>query len=378
MTKSLNVQNQKKISIVDLSGHYRTIQAEVEKAVCDVLSSGSYILGQNVQKLESELAEYLDSKHVITCANGTDAIVLSLMALGIKLGDEVITVSHSFFATSEAIALVGAKPVFVDIKEDDFNIDVSKIEKAITKNTKAIIPVHLYGQACEISSVIDVARKHNLYVVEDCAQAVGAKFHNKKVGTFGDTGTISFFPTKNLGAFGDGGAVCTNSDDVAQKIRQLRVHGSSKRYVHDYIGLNSRLDEVQAAILRIGLKYLDEWNTKRQNAAKYYDLLFENVPEVITPRVKPNCNHVFHQYTIRVKNRDLLCEKLQERNIESIIYYPIPIHLQNAFKYLGCKAGYLLATEGIADEILSLPMYPVITRDVQELVVESIKDILRK
>lgn len=367
------LENKTKISIVDLKAHYNSIKNEVDKAVLEVLASGYYILGPQVKAFEEELAKYAGCKYAIGCANGTDAITLSLMALGIKEGDEVITVSHSFFATSESIALVGAKPVFVDVNEDDFNINIEQIEKLITKKTKAIIPVHLYGQPCEIDKLVEIAKKHNLFVVEDCAQAMGAKYKGKVVGTFGDIGTISFFPTKNLGAFGDAGAVLTNSDEIAEKFKQLRVHGSSKRYVHDCIGLNSRLDEIQAAILRVELKYLDEWNLKRQEVSKRYAELFSGC-DIVVPSVKPNRSHIFHQYTIKVKNRDSLCEKLKERNIESIIYYPIPIHKQKAFEHLGAIS--LPITEKISKEILSLPMYPELNPDTQKYIVENIKDIL--
>ena len=374
-----NLVNQKKlIKIVDLASNYNSIQKEIDSVVLEVLSSGHYILGKNVEAFEKELALYIGSKHVISCANGTDALVLSLMALGIKQGDEIITVSHSFFATSEAIALVGAKPIFVDIKEDDFNIDISKIESLITNKTKAIIPVHLYGQSCDIEAVVNIARKHRLYVIEDCAQAVGAKFKGKSVGTFGDIGTISFFPTKNLGAYGDAGAIVTNDDSLAAKLKQLRFHGSSKRYVHDFIGLNSRLDEIQAAILRVKLKYLDKWNEKRQAAAEYYDKLLNNLNYIQIPYVNPNRYHVFHQYTIKTKYRDLLNEKLKDLNIETIIYYPKPIHEQKAFDYLNYKVGSLPVTEKISKEILSLPIYPEITKDIQEYVADSIKNILLK
>lgn len=374
MTK---LENKTKISIVDLGAHYRSIKEEVDKAVLDVLSSGHYVLGPQVKAFEEELAQYVGCKHAIACANGTDAITLSLMALGIKPGDEVITVSHSFFATSEAIALVGAKPVFVDINESDFNIDLSGIEKLITNKTKAIIPVHLYGQPCEIDKLVELAKKHNLYVIEDCAQAIGAKYKGQTVGTFGDIGTLSFFPTKNLGAYGDGGAILTNSDEVADRFKQLRVHGSSKRYVHDFIGLNSRLDEIQAAILRVELKYLDEWNQKRLKAAEYYNQLFKDLGSVIVPLISSDRKHIFHQYTIRVKNRDLLCEKLKERNIESIIYYPIPIHKQKAFDYLNVSNSPLPVTNKICNEILSLPIYPEITTEIQEYVANSVIDILK-
>ena len=365
-----------KIPIVDLSLNYKLLKSEIEQAVCEVLESGRYVLGANVKALEEDLSKYLQISNSITCANGTDALILSLKALGIKEGDEVITPSHSFFATSEAIALVGARPVFADIWEADFNIDPSSIEKLITKKTKAIIPVHLYGQPCDIQSIVEIARKYKLYVVEDCAQAIGAKYNGKSVGTFGDIGTFSFFPTKNLGAFGDAGALVTNNVEIAERLKYLRTHGSIKRYHHKYIGLNSRLDEIQAAILRIKFKHLEEWNQKRKKAAAYYDELFKDVKEVIVPSLKPGAEHTFHQYTIRIEQRDLLCEKLNNYGVEAIIYYPIPSHLQEAFNYLGYKKGSLPITERVCDEILSLPMYPEITRSIQEYVVDLIKQIL--
>lgn len=365
-----------KIQIVNLKAHYQNLKNEIDKAVTDVLASGHYILGKNVETFEEELATYMGCKYVVSCANGTDAILLSLMALNIHPGDEVITVPNSYFATSEAIALVGAKPVFTDIKENDFNIDPSKIEPSITDKTKAIIPVHLYGNPCEMGSVIEIAKKYNLYVVEDCAQAIGAKLNGKIVGLFGNVGTLSFFPTKNLGAFGDGGAIFTDDKNIADRIRQLRTHGSSKRYEHDYVGLNSRLDEIQAAILRIELKYLDKWILQRQEAAKYYNELLKDTPEIILPLLKPNSRHVFHQYTIRVNRRDELNKKLSEREIETLIYYPIPIHLQKAFSYLGCKKGLCPVTEKVSKEVLSLPIYPEITKEIQEYVVSAIKDIM--
>ena len=376
MIQSSTAQQIKKISIIDLASGYQTIKDEIEKAVLNVLASGSYILGPNVMLFEEELSKYIGAEYVISCANGTDSLILSLMALDIKPGDEVITVAHSFFATSEAIALVGAKPVFVDIQENDFNIDPNKIEKLITKNTKAIIPVHLYGQPCDILKVVDIAKKHNLVVIEDCAQAAGAKLNGKNVGTFGDIGTISFFPTKNLGAFGDGGAIITNNEVLAKRIKQLRFHGSSKRYVHEYIGLNSRLDEIQAAVLRVKLKYLNEWNLKRQQAADYYNNLLKGINGVVIPSVKPASHHIFHQYTVRLQKRDLVYDKLRELEIETIIYYPIPIHLQKAFDYLNYKSGSLPITEKICNEILSLPIYPEITVEIQEYIVEQIKNIL--
>ena len=377
MIKSGTAQKFKNIPIIDLAVSYQLIKDEIEKVVLEVLASGHYILGLNVSLFEEEFSKYLGVKHAVSCANGTDALLLSLMALGIKSGDEVITVSHSFFATSEAVALVGAKPVFIDIKESDFNIDPDKIEKIITKNTKAIIPVHLYGQPCDMLKIVEIAKRHHLFVIEDCAQAVGAKLNGTNVGTFGDIGTISFFPTKNLGACGDAGAIVTKNEELVKKIKQLRFHGSSKRYVHEYIGLNSRLDELQAAILRIKLKYLDEWNLERQKAAEYYNKLLKDIKGVIIPQIKPNAHHIFHQYTIRLEKRDLVCEKLKESGIETLIYYPTPIHLQKAFDYLNCKRGSLPITEKICTEILSLPIYPEIKPEAQEYVVEKIKNVLQ-
>ena len=372
---NLQTKTNKKIQIVDLVSNYRLIKEEITEAITQVLSSGQFVLGPNVISLESELSQYLKTKHVVSCANGTDAIVLALKALGIQPGDEVVTVSHSFFATSEAIALVGAKPVFVDILEPDFNINPKLIEKSITKKTKAIIPVHLYGQSCEIEELVNTAKKYGLYVIEDCAQAIGAKFNGKSVGTFGDLGTFSFFPTKNLGAYGDGGAVITNNEKFANKLKQLRIHGSSKREVHECLGYNSRLDEIQAAILRVKLKYLDKWNLQRQQAANYYTELLKNASGIATPSVKPNCNHVFHQYTIRTKNRDGLQEKLNDVGIGTRVYYPIPIHLQGAFKYLNYEKGSLPVTEKLCDEILSFPIYPEITKEDQEYVIENVRKI---
>lgn len=362
-----------KIPILDFTHQYKLIKEEVEQAVKKVLESGAYILGLNVEAFEEELATYLGCGYVISCANGTDALVLALRALDIGSGDEVITVSHSFFATSEAVALVGATPIFVDIREDDYNIDTTKIENAITKKTKAIIPVHIYGQPCEIEDVIKIARRNNLYVIEDSAQALGAKYNGKFVGTFGDVGTTSFYPTKNLGACGDGGAVFTNDSEIREKICALRVHGSPKRYVHDFIGYNSRLDEIQAAILRIKLKYLDLWNKSRAKIAYLYSDLLKNTGDIVIPVTKKNCTHIFHQYTIRTKKRDELANHLKVKGIDTLIYYPVPIHKQKAFDYLNYKNFHLPVTEKISHEILSLPMYPELSQESQRIVVEEIK-----
>ena len=366
----------KSIPIVDLLSNYKALKKDIDKVVLEVVSSGSYILGKNVKLFEEELATYLNCKHVIVCGNGTDAITLALMLFGITSGDEVITVSHSFFSTAESVALVGATPVFADINESDFNIDVEKIEKLISSKTKAIIPVHLYGQPCEIVKLVEIARKHNLFVIEDCAQAIGARYGGKSVGTFGNIGTISFYPTKNLGALGDAGAIITNDDEVASKLKQIRNHGSDKRYHHNYIGINSRMDEIQAAILRIKLRYLDIWNEQRNKAAKYYDDLLKGVSSIKTPYVKASCTHIFHQYTIRLKDRDNVHQRLTDSGIESLIYYPIPIHLQKAFSYLRYRPGSLSVTEKICKEILSLPMYPEITPEDQSYVISKLCEFI--
>lgn len=360
------------IPIVDLKSQYGLIKDEIEKAVLDVLSSGSYILGKNVEALEEEISKYIGVNNVISCANGTDAIYLSLRALDIGYGDEVITVSHSFFATAGAILNTGAKPVFVEIKEDDFNIDPDKIQSAITKNTKAIIPVHIYGQPCNLDEILQIAKRNNLYVIEDTAQAFGAKYKARFAGTLGDLGAFSFFPTKNFGAYGDAGAICTNDDNLASILRQLRVHGSPGRYIHNYIGINSRLDEIQAVILRIKLRHLEKWNNMRFQAAKRYNELLKDIPGVIIPSIKPQTSHIFHQYTIRIQNRDEVQKKMLENGIQSIIYYPIPIHRQKAIKNLHIDFD-LPITEKISREIVSLPMYPEITLETQKIVVEELK-----
>lgn len=367
--------NKRNVPIIDLKIHYESIKDELEKVTKESLSSANYILGPNVEAFENELASYLGCNHVVSCANGTDALVLALMALEIKEGDEVITVSNSYFATSESIATVGAEPVFIDIRKDDFNIDPEKIEAAITKKTKAIICVHLYGQPCEIEKVVEIAKKHNLFVIEDNAQAIGAKYNGKCVGAFGDIGTTSFYPTKNLGACGDGGATFTNNKDLADKLKLLRAHGSPGRYVHDFVGLNSRLDDIQAAILRVKLKHLNKWIKARQDAAKYYDELLKGV-SIITPKTKTNCTHVFHQYTLTVDKRDYLYEKLGEKGVRTLIYYPIPIHKQKAFSYLSNKKYDLAVTNELSEKIISLPMYPELKKEDQEYVAECIKELI--
>lgn len=364
------------IPILDLTKQYTELQTEMEQAVIDVLRSGSYILGKNVQTLEKELAEYCGSKRCVTLANGTDALHLALRALDIGPGDEVITVAFTFVATTEAIGLVGAKPVFVDINKDTFNIDYKEIEKKITPKTKAILPVHLYGQPVDMDPIIDIAKRYNLFVIEDCAQAIGAKYKGKRVGTFGDIGCFSFFPTKNLGCYGDGGMITTNSDMLADRIVGLRNHGGKVRYYHEEIGLNSRLDEIQAAILRVKLPHIDKWNNMRKEAAIRYNNLLKEVAGIETPVELNDTNCVYHQYTIKVPMRDKLHEMLKEKGVMAMIYYPVPLHLQEVHSYLGGKTGDLPVTEEQTHKVISLPMFPEITEEQQKIVVDALKACL--
>ena len=366
------------IPILDLKGQYSELKTKIEKAVLEVLASGSYILGENTRLLEQEVANFIGVKHAIGVASGTDALHLALRALDIGVGDEVITVSFSFFATVEAISLVGATPVFMDIDPETFNIDYTQLEKKITSKTRAIIPVHLYGQPANIDPIVDFAKKYNLYVVEDCAQSIGASFNNKKTGSFGDIGCFSFFPTKNLGAFGDGGMVTTNSDFLADRIRALRNHGGKVRYYHQEIGLNSRLDEIQAAILRVKLPYLNKWNEQRREIAYRYNEMLKDIEEITIPKEFENTYCVYHQYTIRTSLRDQLHEMLHKLGITTMIYYPVPIHQQEVYKYLELHEGYLPVTESAAKQVLSLPIYPELTLEQQEQIFEGIKKCIRE
>lgn len=364
------------IPILDLKRQYNVIGEEIEKNVIEVLRSGSYILGKNVKSLEEEAAKYCDVKNVVTCANGTDALHMALRALDIGTGDEVITVGFTFVATTEAIGIVGAKPVFADINPETFNIDVKDIENKITPKTKAIMPVHLYGQPCDMDVIMDIAKRYDLFVVEDCAQAIGAEYKGKKVGSFGDIGCFSFFPTKNLGAFGDGGMITTNSDYLAKRLVALRNHGGAVRYYHDEIGLNSRLDEVQAAILRVKMKHIDKWNDMRRQNAHRYNELFKDMEDVITPVELDGTKCVYHQYTIQVPNRDDVHKKLQERGIGAMIYYPVPLHMQKVHAHLGGKEGDLPVTEAKNKVVVSLPMFPELTEDEQKQIAKELNEIL--
>lgn len=364
------------IPMVDLKVQYEAIKKEIDSAVLGVIQSTAFILGPQGRALEQEVAAYHGVKHAIGVASGTDALHLALIAAGVGKGDEVITTPFTFIATAEAISYVGAVPVFVDIEPDTFNIDANEIEKKITKNTKALIPVHLYGHPADMDRIMDIAKRHNIRVIEDCAQSFGSVCNGKKTGSFGDLGCFSFFPSKNLGCYGDGGMIITNSDDLAERLITLRNHGSRVRYYHDEIGFNSRLDDIHAAILRVKLRYIDDYNERRRKNASLYSGYLKPAG-IQTPVERPGCRHVFHQYTIRIKNRDSVKQALDEGKItSSMIYYPVPLHLQKAYKDIGMKPGSLPVAEQAAREVLSLPMYPELTEDQIRIVSEEVKKAL--
>jgi len=343
---------------IDLKAQYSNIKDEVLRCINDILESSHYILGENVKKFEDDIKSYLGVSEAIGVASGTDALHLALKALDITHGDEVITTPFTFFATVEAILYVGAKPVFVDIDENTYNIDPDKIEEKITPRTKAIIPVHIFGCPADMIKINEIAQKYGLNIIEDAAQAFGAKIGDKKIGTFGDIACFSFYPSKNLGCFGDGGMVVTNNPEIADKIRILRNHGSPGRYVHETVGLNSRLDEIQAGVLRIKLKHIDEYNSLRRKKANIYTKFLSD--KVITPKEVENTYHVYHLYSIRSESRDKIKEILAKQGFPSVVYYPISMHLQKAIVNLGFKKGDFPIAEKVSREILALPIYPEI------------------
>lgn len=365
-----------KLHMVDVVGQYRKIQPEIDAAIHKILDSGQFVLGKEVGEFECQIAGYLGVKYAIGCASGTDALQVAMMAIGVQPGDEIITTPFTFVATTETIVLLGAKPVYVDIDPRTFNIDASQIEAAITPRTKAIIPVHLYGQAAEMDPIMEVARNHHLRVIEDSAQALGAAYKGKKVCTFGDIACISYFPSKNLGAFGDAGMVVTNDATLAERLRMIILHGSKERYYHEILGVNSRLDTLQAVVLSVKLKYLDSWNAKRRAAASRYTQLLDGAP-VVVPYVAPACEHIFHQYTIRAPRRNELADHLKQQNIPYAIYYPVPLHLQKAFAIAGKSTGAFPNTEHAADEVLSLPMHTELTDEQCVFITDAIKDFYR-
>lgn len=366
------------IPILDLTRQYKQIGKEIEKEVVEVLRSGCYILGPHNKALEKDLADYVGTKHAVGLNSGTDALHLALRALDIGEGDEVITVAFTFVATTEAIGIVGAKPVFVDIDKDTFNIDVEKIENAITPKTKAIIPVHLYGQPCNMDVIMDIAKKHDLFVIEDCCQAIGATYKGEMVGSIGDVGCFSFFPTKNLGAMGDGGLLTTNSQLINDRVIALRNHGGAIRYYHDEIGVNSRLDEIQAAILRVKFKHINEWNKKRRENAYRYNELFKDYTDIQTPKELDDTYCVYHQYTVKIPNRDEVHKMLQEAGIGAMLYYPVPLHLQKVHEYLGVGEGALPYTEENTKLVISLPMFPELTKEEQKTVANTLIKCIEK
>jgi dTDP-4-amino-4,6-dideoxygalactose transaminase len=355
------------VPLLDLKTQYKTYKREVVRAINEVGESQSFILGPAVAELEERIAKYCDSKYAIGVSSGTDALLVSLMALEIGLGDEVITTPFTFFATAGCIARVGATPVFVDVDADSYNIDVRRIEEKITAKTQAIMPVHLFGQAAQMKPIMEIARLHNLAVIEDAAQAMGASRDGVKCGNFGVCGCFSFYPSKNLGSFGDGGLVTTNSRALADKIKTLRDHGQNPRYFYKIIGGNFRLDAVQAAVLTVKLKHLDKWNEKRRQNAALYDYLFADSP-VRGPKIDSNNVSIYHQYTITVPKRDQLQKFLTENQIGSAIFYPKPLHLQECFKGLGYREGNLPVAEKLSREVLSLPIYPELTEEQIEYV----------
>ena len=365
------------VPLLDLQAQYASLRDEMRPAIERVLESQRFVLGDEVRRLESSIAEYCDTKHAVGCASGSDALLLALMALDIAAGDEVITTPFSFFATGSCIARLGARPVFVDIDPRTYNLDVSQIADAITPRTKAIMPVHIYGQCAEMDSLLRFSERHGIPVVEDAAQAIGATEHGRRAGSMGVLGCFSFYPTKNLGGAGDAGIVTTNDEQLEQRLKRLRAHGGVTEYQHIEVGINSRLDELQAAVLNVKLSRLDSWSDERaRKAAVYTELLGEADLsfELATPFVRPDCRHIFHQYVIRVpRHRDALMDHLRERGVGTKVYYPIPLHRQECFSYLGYKEGAFPEAERAAAETFALPAYPELSEAQQVYVVESIK-----
>ena len=375
----------KKIQMVDLVSQLEKIKPSVEAVINEVLSTAQFINGPEVKGFQSELENYLGVKHVIPCANGTDALQIALMALGLKPGDEVITPSFTYIATTEVIALLGLKPIFVEVNQDSFCMDPESIEKAITEKTKAIVPVHLYGQACNMNKIMSIARKHKLKVIEDNAQAIGSDYNlsdgtKVKTGSIGDIGCTSFFPSKNLGCFGDGGAICTNSDELAATMRMIANHGQSKRYHHDIVGCNSRLDNLQAGILRIKLRELDSYIDSRRKAAAYYDSFFSQIEGIKVPVRSADSRHVFHQYTLTLEgiDRNGLHEFLAGKEIPSMIYYPIPAHRQKMFASFGSENSDLPITDWLTERVISLPIHTELEEDQLKHITASVLEFVKK
>jgi len=361
-----------KINFIDLKAQYLEYQKEIDNEVLEVMASAQFIGGAKLNQLEDSLSSYTGAKHAIGCSSGTDALLLSLMACGIGRGDEVITTPFTFIATAEVIAFLGAKAVFVDIDKDTYNIDATKIEKAITDKTKAIIPVSLYGQCADMDTINEIASKYSIIVIEDACQSFGATYNGKKSCNLSTIGCTSFFPSKPLGAYGDGGAVFTNDDELATKIRMLLNHGQNERYKHKYIGINGRLDAIQASVLNVKLKHFDKEVKLRDDIGSRYSDLLEDT-DVITPKIADTNTTVYAQYSIRVKDRDIMIEKLNKAEIPTAVHYPMPLHLQEAFADLGYKEGDFPISEEIAKQIMSLPMSPYLSETQQDFIVQTIK-----
>lgn len=379
------MQLTKNIQMVDLRGQYESIKSEIDQAVLDCIASTAFINGPQVRQFQRELEKYLDVKNVIPCANGTDALQIALMALDLKPGDEVIVPSFTYVATAEVIALLKLQPVMVEVDEHTFNTTAEIIEKAVTPKTKAIVPVHLFGQSSDMSPIMEIAEKHNLFVVEDNAQAIGADYilpdgERKKTGTVGHIGCTSFFPSKNLGCYGDGGAVFTDGDELAQKIRMIANHGQAKKYYHSVIGVNSRLDSLQASILSVKLKYLDDYCAARSRVAEKYDEAFAGIEELQTPAREKNSTHVFHQYTLQIGGgrRGELQKHLGEKDIPSMIYYPVPLYRQDAFKNYVSPDFNLPVTEKLCASVLSLPVHTEMDDETQNYIIEIVKEFFVK
>lgn len=373
------------IQMVDLKAQYAKIKNEVDAAIHDVIDNAAFINGKAVTDFAANLTKYMGAKHVIPCANGTDALQIAMMALDLQPGDEVITPSFTYVATTEVIALLRLQPVFVEVDPKSFCIDLAAIEKAITPKTKAIVPVHMFGQVADMEAIMELARIHNLYVIEDTAQAIGADYTfsdgtTKKAGTIGTIGTTSFFPSKNLGCYGDGGAIFTDDDALATRLKMIANHGQSKQYYHDIVGCNSRLDSIQAAVLNCKLPHLDEYAAARRKAADYYDKAFANHPKIKTPYRSPFCNHVFHQYTLVLEgvDRDGLNAFLAENGIPSMIYYPVPAHRQKMFDAFGGAAFDLKITDWLTERVISLPMHTELDDEQLSLITNKVLEFINK
>jgi UDP-2-acetamido-2-deoxy-ribo-hexuluronate aminotransferase len=374
-----------KISMVDLKSQYLKIKDQIDSSIAQVIDSTAFINGPAVKSFQEHLEQYLGVKHVIPCANGTDALQVSMMALNLKPGDEVITTSFTFIATAEVIALLGLSPVVVDVDPDTFNIDPEAIKRAITPKTKAIVPVHLFGQCADMEAIVEIAKDNNLYIIEDACQSIGADYifkdgAKKKSGTIGDIGCTSFFPSKNLGCYGDGGAIFTNDDELAKQLRVMVNHGMTVRYYHDFVGVNSRLDSIQAAILDVKLKYLDDYNNARIQAAEYYDKAFANHPNLKTPVKATHSTHVFHQYTLVTSgiDRNALTEFMALNQVPAMIYYPVPLHMQKAYIDPRYKEGDFPVTEHLCQTVVSLPMHTELDEEQLEYITNKLLEFVNR